>query len=151
MNSWALDEWQLMAWAANQPERLAPMRVLVIEDDLWLQPVVTGVVLSVDSRIKIDWCTNADQILADLDGNWRALLKYDLVVADIFLPGSTSGLDLWKSCRLACPNVQFLMMSGLSPEQFHAEMAGQRKCPPFLAKPFDVAECRRLVEKLLQY
>ncbi|MBI3556965.1 MAG: response regulator [Deltaproteobacteria bacterium] len=151
MDNGGLMIWDFMAQFENAVN-IAPTRVLVLEDDLCLKTVVTGLFRSIEPNIIIDSSASSDPVLAALKADPRALHQYDLIFADIYLQGASTGLDLWHSCRLHCPNVHFLLTSTLSMEQLKPAVGEEGlRHTHFLPKPFPLEVCRATLEKLLRY
>jgi CheY-like chemotaxis protein len=130
-----------------------PHRVLVLEDDLELSTVIERVLRSIDSTISLDWATSAEGAIAQLE---RMLMDesqpaYDLIVADIFLDGKSTGIDFWRTCQDLFPDTPVLITSALSLERFFATVGRHCISPPYLQKPFTVVECKQVFETMLRY
>jgi len=116
-------------------------RILVVEDDVELELPVRRALRQVDPWTEVDWFTDGSRAYWQLVRN-----RYDLVVADIWLEGSTSGVQLWRLCRVAKPDLPFLLMSALWPE---ARMFTGHHGPLFLSKPFSLEGFRQSVRHAL--
>lgn len=132
------------AIASTLPEllRLHGLRLLVVEDDRDLEPLVRRAAGSLSPPVAVDWCTSAEQA--------RELLArryYDAVLADYALEGENSGLALRADCWKHQPQAVFAMTSSY-PLTDYLHSVGRAGCP-FLPKPFDVWTCRRFVQSLL--
>jgi DNA-binding NtrC family response regulator len=117
-------------------------RMLVVEDDRDLEPVVRRAAAAVQPAVWVDWCTRVDHA--------RRLLRlryYDVVLADYQLEGNAAGLALRGDCSELQPQAVFAMTSSY-PLSDYLHSVG-RPGSPFLAKPFDVWTCRQFVESLL--
>ena len=131
----------------------SPYRIFVLEDDLELGALIEHVLRSIDSRVHLDWATNADWAMAELN---RAMVDgtsfpYDLIVADIFLEGKTTGIDFWRTCQELFPDVPVLVTSALSLDRFFSTVGRQSICPPYLQKPFTTRECKQVFESMLRF
>ena len=116
--------------------RLRSPRLLVIEDDPSIIPLLTRALIQLDPDIVLDWACNADEGRSAL-----ASCDYDAVLADFMLADSESGLALYEDCQALQPDACFAMMSALPirlPERRFR----------FLRKPFDVDDCRRFLADL---
>ncbi len=117
--------------------RIRSTRLLVIEDDTSMIPLVSRALTYLDPDIVLDWATNADDARSALtDG------QYDAILSDFMLADSDSGFSIYSDCRTLQPNARFAMMSAL-PISLPDGAYG------LLAKPFDVNECRNFIEGLL--
>jgi response regulator of citrate/malate metabolism len=125
------------------------LQILVIEDDQTLKPVVTAIIRKIRPEARIEWRTSVDQVLIEKRMNWRSLRAYDMIIADVYLPGAYTGLELWHRCRFNCPFVSFLIISGMTPKQNEEQMSIHGTLPNFLAKPFDADTCTKVITGLL--
>lgn len=130
-------------------------KILVVEDDLELTTILNRVLKAIDPTFEVDWVTSAEQAMALIeDRNSKAANRghpYDLVLVDIFLEGSTTGLDLWTLCEQFYPKMPIVVTSALPVDKFFATLGPQTILPPFLPKPFLPGECKQLLEGILNY
>ena len=130
-----------------------PLRVFVLEDDMDLSAVIERVLRSIDPMISLDWATSAEEALAIIQPtsssyDWPV---YDLIVADIFLDGKSTGIDFWRTCQDAFPDTPVVMTSALSLDRFFSTIGRDSVCPPFLQKPFTPSECKQIFQNMLGY
>lgn len=127
-------------------------RVLIVEDDMELSSVLERVLHEIDPHMSTECVSRTEDAVSRLRKSERNHSHpYDMVVADIFLEGESTGLDLWKICNESLPNVAFIVTSALSPEKFFKAIGTEMIAPPFLPKPFSLTECKRLFEGVLSY
>jgi DNA-binding NtrC family response regulator len=124
-------------------------RILVLEDDKSLEPVVKGALYAVAPDAEVEWVTAADHILETIQSG-AAKCEHDLVIADIFLDGSATGFDLWREFHAACPRTAFLIISGMSFEEFRQKYATKGPAPLYLRKPFSPGDLMDVVRRLLK-
>ena len=120
------------------------MSILVVEDDVFLKPLIRQLISSVAPGAEIHWSTGVSDA--------RKLLrkkKFDLIIADCLL-GGDSGLVLWDYCKEKHPKIHMLMMSGLSAKTFEKLVGEKRALPPFVQKPFNIRECQGMIADLLE-
>jgi CheY-like chemotaxis protein len=128
-------------------------RVLVVEDDLALTTVIDQVLYTIDPDIECDWVSSAELAA----GKIKEMLErstdrpYDLVLADIFIEGSKSGLELWEFCREQFPDMPIVLTSAMPVDRFLSSIGKNLICPPYLPKPFRAGECRQVLEGMLNY
>jgi DNA-binding response OmpR family regulator len=134
-------------------QEVEPFRVFILEDDLDLGPVIENVIRNMSSTIILDWATSVDNAISYL----RAHLEdpsqppYDMIVADLFLEGKTTGIQFWKTCQELFPKTPILMTSSLSLDRFFKIIGKDSITPPYLQKPFTLNECKQMFEALLSY
>ncbi|MGK5086369.1 response regulator [Bdellovibrionota bacterium FG-2] len=132
--------WTFYLAAAGRTKGLS---VLVVEDDLFMKPILIRILQSMDATIKVYWAVSVDEARVAL-----AEGAFSLVIADYFLLGESNGLDLWRHCQNEVPKMPFVMVSGLEPDVFRKLING-KVVPRFLQKPFYPKQCRALVEDAL--
>ncbi len=126
-------------------------RVLIIEDDVSLTNLLTTVLEEISPNIQIDWATSGEEAESYLkrEGEIFGTHPYDLVVADIFLEGEITGLDIWKLCDRKYPNTNILVTSSLPVERFVSCLKNEYSCPHYLPKPFTLSECKETISEFL--
>ena len=117
-------------------------RILLVEDDCELEPLVRRAAGALRPAVSIDWCTSTEQAHELLASRF-----YDAVIADWCLEGSHAGLELRVECWRLQPQAVFAMTSSY-PLSTYLHSVG-RPGIPFLAKPFDVWRCREFLASLL--
>ena len=131
----------------------SPYRVFVIEDDFEISMIIERVLRSLNVTISLDWATSAEtatsQLKYALSGSSKS--PYDLIVADVFLDGESTGIDFWQTCQQLLPETPVLLTSSLSLDRFFAAIGQSCISPPFLQKPFSPRECRQVFETMLKY
>lgn len=125
--------------------------VFVIEDDLELSAVIDRILIGIDSTLKLEWATTAEEAIHTLEKT--SLTKdgspYDLMICDIYLEGAITGIDLWKYCRDKYPDMKILIISGIELEKLTTLIDSKEVAPLFLSKPFSVSALSNLLEELL--
>jgi DNA-binding NtrC family response regulator len=117
-------------------------RILVVEDDLELEPLVRRAAASLHPPARIDWCTSTDQA-----HNLLSMGFYDAVLADWRLEGAHAGFELRAECWELQPQAVFAMTSSY-PLSSYLHSVG-RPGIPFLPKPYDLWRCREFLAELL--
>jgi CheY-like chemotaxis protein len=123
-------------------------RILIVEDDPACRAILGKVVRDLDPRAQVDQATSAETAALTLVQERGSGMPYDLVIADLFLDGKLTGLDLWRIYREFQPAPPVVLTSSLSFERYLAA-AHDDEPPPFLPKPFFAEECRQLVKRFL--
>lgn len=126
-------------------------RILIVEDDLDLTVLIDHVIRSIDPTIVADWVTSAERAVALIYKRLRTRPErpYDLIMTDVFLEGSSTGLDLWRLCAAHLPRVPLVLTSALPLTKLINSLGQTAAKPLVLAKPFFPDDCRELLLKLL--
>lgn len=132
--------------------RLSPARVLVVEDDDCLTPLIERAVFDLEGEPEIHWAVSLEEAVAKFIHSADVLQKepFDLIIADIFLEGPGTGLDLFKVIHGTYPKIPFLVTSSIPYEQVLANVPPQyTHNMSYLRKPFLFAQCKEQIGNLL--
>lgn len=114
-----------------------PSAILVVEDDEDVRETISA--LLTDSGFQVDTAANGWEALKIIDRK-----PFDMVVADIRLPGGLSGIEMTQHARVRHPALKCLFMSGRAEPVI---------CDPelddFVSKPFRTTELLGCVWKVL--
>lgn len=126
-------------------------RVLIVEDDMSLTNMLSTVLEEIAPNIVIDWATSGEeaQLYIERESLIFGASPYDLIIADIFLEGAVTGLDIWKLCDRQYPATDILVMSSLSLDKFLSCLKHEIACPHYLAKPFSLSQCKDVFSRFL--
>ena len=132
--------------------KLEARKVLIIEDDVEIVAVFNKILRSIDPRFYSDWVTSAEQAVGLLEAAARTknLHPYDLILADVFLDGARTGLDVWRLCKEFFPTVPLVVTSAFPFSTYFEELGKETLRPPFLQKPFVLTDCREMLEGYLR-
>lgn len=135
----------------NKQKKQIGRSVFVVEDDLELSAVIDRILISIDSTLKLEWATSAEEAISTLEkkSQIKSNKPYDLMICDIFLEGARTGVDLWKYCHTQYPDMKILIISGMELDKLTALLDSDEPAPIFLSKPFSVSDCSNLLERLL--
>jgi DNA-binding response OmpR family regulator len=117
-------------------ERNAPARILVVEDDVVVGPLIVRM---------LEASGYAATLASDGDAA-RAVVRttrYDLALADVVL-GTEEGNEIAESLVAIQPSLRVVLMSGYGVSRY-----GSDPDDPMLAKPFRAAELVERVERAL--
>jgi DNA-binding NtrC family response regulator len=118
-------------------------RALVVEDDLWMRPLISLALQSSIYDVEIDWVESAEEAIR------RArLFRYRVILADVYLkPNGNTGIEFWYQCKEECPETPIVLMSSIPVENFSKKMGLYG--PHYLSKPFNLAQCKEVIRNLV--
>lgn len=122
--------------------------VLIVEDDLSLEPLWRKVIQDVASDVQVYWATTEEQAEKYIRSKVHNGETFDLIIADIFLSGDRTGLDLWKRYGEVTSN--FIVTSGMSEEKATQMLGGLAPLPYYLQKPADLERCRKVIQSAIE-
>jgi DNA-binding response OmpR family regulator len=112
--------------------------ILVVEDDETVRDAIEEILI--DSGFDVRTAASAREALALIDER-----PFDMLVADIALPGGLDGLQMARNARSRHPQLRCLFISG------HSEpVVCNRELDDFVAKPFRAHELVGCVWKVLR-
>lgn len=114
-------------------------KILVVEDDISYEPLWRKVFEEVDPEIEYTWCTSANDAQKILEKTFRDGDYWDLIIADIFLTGSRTGLDLWERCGEPIENM--IIVSSVDYSKLLDYVDYSSTPPVYLKKPFKIQDC----------
>ena len=123
-------------------------KVLVVEDDITSEPIWEYILQRVSEKTLIMWATSvneADHMIRDAVAEGR---PFDLVITDIFLSGSLTGIDLWQRFHTQMPT-SIVIMSAIEPMKVQKYFRGLGD-PVYLQKPLNMHKTIETVYELLQ-
>lgn len=117
-----------------------PIRILVVDDEATVRQSIKLALAG--EGYSIDTAASGEEALRQ-----GALAGYDLVLADMMMPG-VSGLDLLKGIQVKDPAARVVIITGY-PTDKAAAQSFRMGAVDFLPKPFAPAELRAAVARAL--
>lgn len=118
------------------------LRILVIEDEKHLRALISDLL---GERFEIEETESTHEAIDRI-----SVEKFDLLIIDIKL-GPESGINLYEWIRKNEPELisRILVVTGNTSCEITKEFL-EKTCVPFLAKPFNIDEFTKVVEKILE-
>ncbi|MBK7960042.1 MAG: hypothetical protein IPK04_01700 [Bdellovibrionales bacterium] len=91
------------------------LSVLIVEDDFELEPLWIEVLSTLDSNVQITWTASVGEAESLIDNSLVSRRPYSVIITDIFVSGSLTGLDLLNRYRSSVSN-RILIVSELPQE-----------------------------------
>jgi response regulator of citrate/malate metabolism len=123
-------------------------RILVVEDDITFQPIWAYIIDRVHGKANLDWVSSVAEAEEKMLSLMASGSAYDLIVSDIFLLGSETGIDLWTKYHQQF-HESIVLVSTSDPMQITLQFKGKGS-PSYLQKPLNVHEAIEMVYTLLQ-
>lgn len=124
-------------------------RFLVIEDDVTYEPIWSHIFRKIDDKAAYDWAKNAKEGEAKIFEALARGYMYDLIICDIFLSDSETGVDLWlKHSDVVQGNL--VMVSGIERQKLGNLLGPDNLTPCFFRKPFNPQDCVETLKSLLK-
>lgn len=110
-------------------------KVLVVEDDITTQKFWYYLFDLMYPTTKVYWARSVDAAEEVMDRLQQKGQRLDLIICDVFLDGSRSGLDLWRAYREDTP---FIITSGVPFSRLKSSAPDLEMAPPFIPKPLEL-------------
>ncbi|MBX2988376.1 MAG: response regulator [Bdellovibrionaceae bacterium] len=114
-------------------------RILIVEDDITLEPFWISAVHKADPKAEITWVCSERDAEREIKSSVKRHQPYDLIITDLFLAGPRTGIDLWEVAGEDLRN-RMVLTSGIHPEKFRRYFGDHSIAPPFLQKPYSLTE-----------
>jgi PAS domain S-box-containing protein len=117
-----------------------PIRILVVDDEAQLARMAS---LALGQRgHDVEAARSGEEAVAELERD-----QFDLVVSDLGLGAGMNGWDLAEIVRRRWPGTTFVLVTGWGPA-ISAREARERGVHQVLAKPYRIAELRRIADRV---
>jgi len=120
-------------------------RVLIVEDDLTVEPIWDVILRRAIDNVGYRWVTTehaAEEILRARRGAKEP--EFDLVISDVFLSGPKTGIDLWERFQSSFPG-RFILVSGIDRTKLDWYLPKNHERPLYLRKPLNVKEAVEII------
>ncbi|MGZ3650208.1 MAG: response regulator [Bdellovibrionota bacterium] len=124
-------------------------RVLIVEDDHACETILKQIIHSVDPDARVDWVDSGEAAALTLVQERAKGVPYNLVIADVFLNGKLTGVDLWRLYQEYYPAPPVVLTSSLPIPRFLEKVGSGPDVPVYLPKPFYAEECRQIVKRYM--
>ncbi len=124
------------------PSAMPPLRALIVEDNPHVRRLVTLLVQEAGFDVQSVESGDAARLLLEHSG-----LEVDLVITDLRMPGSSSGIDLALYCQSNFPEMRVLLSSGDTP----AQLPDFSRRIDFISKPFSREELTSKISGLFAH
>ena len=124
-------------------------KILIVEDDITLEPIWSYIIERVNRKASVVWATaeaEAEELIMD---SFEKGHEYDLVITDIFLSGSKTGIDLWNRF-FHLLHGRIIVTSSIEYSKFAKYLGTTAAQPLYLQKPLSPHDCIEAVYGMLQ-
>jgi response regulator of citrate/malate metabolism len=123
-------------------------RALIVEDDLTQVPIWEYILQRVNSRFSYDWVHDATSAKLMIEKSALKACPYDLVISDIYLSSSETGIDLWSKYGEVYGH-KMILVSSISYPKLLRKLGPEQPTPMYINKPIKLHECISAVHSLL--
>lgn len=122
--------------------------ILLIDDDISLEPVWRAIINKLKCPCELDWVASSAAAERLLFNKKKSNEHYDVILCDIFLSGSKTGLDFVNS--FANEPTEYIFTSGVCPHKLTKMLSQQSRKYRILQKPLDLEACQKVLNEVLE-
>lgn len=112
-------------------------KILIVEDDITFRPLWESMLRKTIERFELTWISQEEEAENHLIKMTKHGQKYDLVIVDIFLSHSKTGIDIWKKFHDQV-GPKIIITSSVDYNKFLGLIKDHSRIPFFLQKPYDL-------------
>lgn len=119
---------------------------LIVDDDLSLRPIWEHLLFCHFVNFDMDWaidCVSAEDFYLKTKKSSR---RYDLIIIDMFLSGSETGLDFLNFLESQQEQSQILLVSSSDSNKLKSVTGDLKLKIDFLPKPFRITQIDKLLD-----
>jgi len=126
--------------------------VLVVEDDLDLKPPITKAIMEVDPFMDVVWVTTGHRAMEEISEHAASTTgqSFSLVISDIFLPGRTTGISLWKMVGKFEAPLPMILITASDEREVRKILGKIDHIPLILQKPLDLEYFKQTISFMCQ-
>lgn len=125
-------------------------RVLVVEDDLSQQAFWGGIVKKCLGSVEIDWAVSGEEAIR-LMKSCAKQRPYRLIVSDLFLAGSETGIDLLELANQFQMNSLFILVSAAEESRLFEKTKHVQIPQIVLSKPLEGRRCEQVIQDFFRH
>jgi DNA-binding response OmpR family regulator len=129
-----------------------PERILVVEDNVSMLLLIQKAIFNVRPKAEIFSAVSLEEAFTILikNANIEEKNPYELIIADIFLEGNKTGLDLWRVLRGTYPTIPIVVITSLEEEKVMSTLLDHEKnAMIYFKKPFMISELQAKIQEVL--
>jgi len=124
-------------------------KVLIVEDDLSQKQLWNFVISRFADAAIVDWAVSSEQALIMIKNAHKKQNEYDLLIVDLFLAGSETGLDLLKANEVQELNTKTIVVSAIDQENFQSQLSKELQNIKLVTKPLNIIKCENILYDLM--
>lgn len=127
------------------------LSVLIVEDDFAMQPIWESILRDVAPLVNIKWSKSEEGAEILMNQKINKDQDFDLVIADIYLSGFKTGIDLWEKYRFS--DSLFLFTSSMGIKEFAQTIKKYENdyVPFFMKKPIKKNVAVETIKAMLSF
>jgi response regulator of citrate/malate metabolism len=124
-------------------------KVLIAEDDMALKPLWENFFTKFSHPVDLHWTVSCEEALKILERGLNNDEDFDLIISDIFLAGSGTGMELLNSEEARRSRAKRLLISSVQREHILEEYSSSLTGVEVVSKPFNGSLYESVITNLL--
>lgn len=125
-------------------------RILIVEDDLALKPIWEKFFKLMATNAVIDWAVSSEEASKMINLANEAGASYFLIISDIFLAGSKTGMELINSSEVAKSKAKTVLISAADSDEVVEKFGHLVQDTIVISKPFDFKKYEQVFRKIFE-
>ena len=125
------------------------LKILFLEDDLTLEPLWRSWVRRFSPGAEIFWAVSSEEGKTMVEQANLSGQPFQIIVADIFLAGSQTGIDFLTSDLIRSSNARTVLVSMVCSQKVESYYRSLLPTTLFISKPINLVKCEKLVSSFL--
>ena len=125
-------------------------KILIAEDDLALWPLWDSFFNQQKDPVDIHWTVSCEEAIKMVDQANTEKHSFDLIITDIFLAGSGTGMELLVSPEVKKSCARKLLVSVVDRQDILEKYGDAISDAEVISKPFDVKRYAAVIDNLLK-
>lgn len=125
-------------------------KVLIVEDDLSLRPLWENFFRYRTQEVDLSWAVSCEEALKMVEQGNKELTPFYLIISDIFLAGSGTGMELLTSDEVSRSRAKTILVSVADRDDIIREYGHQIPKTQVISKPLDFKTYEPIINNILE-
>lgn len=125
------------------------LKILIVEDDLSQKALWNHVIAQRAKGASVEWGVSAEQAKVLIHQANKSNVPFKLIIADLFLAGSETGLDFLNSREVKSSNAKTILTSAADKKSLESYLKNEIGQAHLLIKPLSPEKCERILKEML--
>ncbi len=124
-------------------------KILIVEDDLALKPIWEKFFRLFSDRLMLEWAVSCEEAIKMVQAASESNKNYFLIISDIFLAGSKTGIQLVSSQEVISSGAKTVLISAADRDDVISKFGHLVRDTTVISKPFSFKLYNPVFRKLL--
>lgn len=124
-------------------------KILIVEDDLSLKPLWENFFKYRTQKVNLEWAVSCEEALKMVQKSNREGEPFFLIITDIFLAGSGTGMELLKSREVEKSRARTVLVSVADRDEILTKFGHMMPQTEVISKPIDFRKYAPIINNIL--